>query len=141
MVALLVREERYFLTFCAAGLAGLIVWWTAMAYSGWSTRHLVEQVRILASERDNAQAKYQRLHETAEKLVELEEKLALVRVEAGQKVETPASKPIVPVPDSLTLLMNDLEQKTDGMTGSIRHRKKAKAAGGKPRPLVSWSEE
>jgi hypothetical protein len=140
MVALLIREERYFLTFCAVGLAGLIVWWTAMAYSGWSTRHLVEQVRILASERDNAQANYQRLHGTAEKLVELEAKLALVRVEAGQKVETPASKPVVPVPDSLALLMNDLEQKTAGTTGSIRHRK-AKAAGGKPRPLVSWSEE
>ena len=132
MVALLIQAERSFLTLCAVGLAGLIVWWAALTYSGWSTRHLVEQVRALATERDDALTENQRLQETARKVVELEEKLALARPEPSQNVELAASKPVVPVPDSLALLMNDLEQKTDGVsaTGSIRQRKKRKPAGG-----------
>jgi hypothetical protein len=132
MVDLLIRAERSFLTLCAVGLAGLIVWWAALAYSGWSTRHLVEQVSALATERDDALAENQRLQESARKLVELEEKLALARVEPSQDVERAASKPVVPHPDSLTLVMNDLERKTDGVsvTGSIRQRKKRKATGG-----------
>jgi hypothetical protein len=132
MVALLIRAERAFLILCALGLAGLIVWWAALTYSHWSTRLLLEQVHAVASERDDAMAVNQRLQETARKVVELEQKLALARAEPSENVELAASKQVALVPDIPTLHMNDSEQKTDGVpvTGSIRQPKKRKAAGG-----------
>ena len=104
MLDLFIRVERPLLIFCALGLAVLIVWWTALTSSEWSTRQLLEQAQALVIERDQAVAKHQELQQLVSELVEKNEKLAASREEHGPKAEVPEAKPLFPVPGTLHVL-------------------------------------
>jgi len=114
----MVRFERPLLIFCAAGLAGLIVWWTSLTYATWSTHRLAEQISTLNAEHHQSSAKHQR-PETGTP-VDVESRLAVAQTEAVTPPQIPL-KPVVAIPDGVTALIKRIERTEVSDTSSIRN--------------------
>jgi len=106
------------LIFCAAGLAGLIVWWTSLTYATWSTHRLAEQISTLNAEDHQSSAKHQRLE--AGTPADVESRLAVAQTEAVTPPQIPL-KPVVAIPDGVTALIKRIERTEVSETSSIRN--------------------